>query len=122
MTRQSLLTHTDANQNDLNGLTEDETKHFLTPFAFKMDKSLFGLPLASPSKRGVALLIDLALIALLSDISAGVLALAIAITLYRLGNKKRAQTRGKVKGYKRRAMMRFVAAVMVFIVLLDTFP
>ena len=107
---------------DVAALSEEETKQYLTPFAFKMDKSLFGLPLASPSRRGIALLIDLALIALLSDISGVVLALAIAITLYRLGNIKRAQDRGKLVGYKRRAVMRFIAAFMVFVVLIDTIP
>lgn len=107
---------------DIAILSEEDTKHFLTPLAFKMDKSLFGLPLASPTKRGFALLIDLVLVALLSDTPGVVLALVIAITLYYLGNKKRAQERGKRKGHKRRAIMRFIAAVMLFLVLLDTLP
>ncbi len=126
MTRQTLISDYSAeqavNQNNLDDMSAEDTLHFLTPFAFKMDKSLFGLPLASPSRRGIALLIDLTLIALLSDVSGGFLALAIAITLYRLGNKKRAQARGKSTGYKRRTIMRFVAAFMVFIILLDTLP
>ena len=104
------------------GFTEEETKHYLTPFAFKLDKSLFGLPLASPTKRGIALLIDFSLIALLSDVSGVALALAIAITLYYLGNKKRAQKAGKMKGHKRRKIMRIIAAMMLFVILLDTLP
>jgi len=108
--------------NDISALSEEETKQYLTPFAFKMDKSLFGLPLASPTKRGVALLIDFALIALLSDVSGVFLALAIAVTIYYLGNKKRAIERGKKKGRKRRAIMRFFAALMLFVILLDTLP
>lgn len=107
---------------DVNALSEEETKQYLTPFAFKLDKSLFGLPLASPSKRGIALLIDLGIIALLSEVTGVFLALAIAITLYYLGNKKRAKERGKTKGRKRRAIMRFIAAMVVFVVLLDTLP
>lgn len=103
-------------------LSEEETKQYLTPFAFKMDKSLFGLPLASPTKRGIAFIIDFSFIALLSDISGGILALVIAVTLYYLGNKKRAQQRGKIKGFKRRAIMRFFAALIVFFILLDTLP
>lgn len=110
-----------AQSADINELSAEETKHFLTPFAFTMDKSLFGLPLASPAKRAFALLIDLSLIALLSYVSGGVLALAIAITLYRLGKKHRVQARGS-KGYKRRAIMRFTAALILFFVLLDTIP
>jgi hypothetical protein len=111
------ITNTDAV-----ALSEKETKKYLTPFAFKMDKSLFGLPLASPTKRGIALLIDFGLIALLSEVSGVALALAIAVTLYYLGNKKRALNSNKKRGHKRRKIMRFVAAFMVFIVLLDTIP
>jgi hypothetical protein len=115
------ITNTTTNI-DAAALSEKETKQYLTPFAFKMDESLFGLPLASPAKRGIALLIDLSLIAILSDVTGVALALAIAVTLYYLGNKKRAQNSDKKRGYKRRAIMRFVAAFMVFIVLLDTLP
>jgi uncharacterized RDD family membrane protein YckC len=117
LTQETALEHV-----DINHLTDEETKHFLTPFAFKLDKSLFGLPLASPSKRGIALLIDLCLIALLAEVSGVILALAIAITLYRLGNKNRAEIQGKQRGSKRRAVMRFIAALMVFIILLKTIP
>lgn len=108
---------------DISELSVEETKHFLTPFAFSIDKSLFGLPLASPSKRAIALLIDLILIAILSGIPGVVLALAIAITLYRLGNKQRVkQVSGKTKGAKRRAIMRFISALILFFILLDTLP
>lgn len=103
-------------------VSEEETKHYLTPFAFKLDKSLLGLPLASPAKRGIALIIDFSLIALLSDISGVALALAIAITFYYLGNKKRAEKSGKTTGHKRRKTFRIIAAIMVFFVLLDTLP
>jgi len=107
---------------DVAELSEEETKKYLTPFAFKMDKSLFGLPLASPAKRGIALLIDFSLIAVLSGTSGDILTLTIAITLYYLGNKKRAQRRGKIKGHKRRAIMRFIAGLMLFVTILDTLP
>jgi len=118
----TLLENKNIPNPDVRELSEEETKQYLTPFAFKMDKSLFGLPLASPTKRGVALLIDFSLIALLSDVSGVFLAFAIAVTLYYLGNKKRAQERGKKKGHKRRAIMRFFAALMLFVILLDTLP
>lgn len=109
-------------KNDVEALSKEETKHYLTPFAFTLDKSLFGLPLASPTKRGIALLIDFSLIALLSEVSGVALALAVAITLYYLGNKKRSQNAGKTTGRKRRKIMRIIAAMMVFVVLLDTLP
>ena len=101
-------------------LSEKETKHYLTPFAFKLDKSLFGLPLAAPRKRAIALFLDFTLVAILSSISGGVLALAIAVTLFYLGSKKRAEQLGKTKGRKRRAFLRFLAAFIVLLVLLDS--
>jgi len=63
-------------------LSDEETKQYLTPFAFKMDETLFGLPLASPAKRGIALLIDFSLIAVLSGTSGDILTLSVAFTLY----------------------------------------
>ncbi|PCI60983.1 MAG: hypothetical protein COB35_07335 [Gammaproteobacteria bacterium] len=103
-------------------LSEEETRAILTPFAFKIDKSLFGLSLAKPWKRGVALLIDLLIIAVLSDAPGELLAIVIAITLYRLGGKKRAQQQGKIKGAKRRAVLRGLGIFIVFVMLLDTLP
>ena len=120
-----MITALENNNNsntDVIALSDKETKQYLTPFAFKMDESLFGLPLASPTKRGIALLIDLSLIALLSDVSGVFLAFTIAVTLYYLGNKKRAQKLGKNRGNKRRAIMRFISSIILFIILLNTLP
>lgn len=103
-------------------LSDEETKKILTPFAFEIDKSLFGTPLAAPWKRAAALLIDLLLIAILAETPGELLALVVAVTVFRLGSKKRAQLQGKVKGKKRRAMMRFIGAFIVFVVLVDTLP
>ena len=103
-------------------LTRQETRQILTPFAFKIDQQLFGTALAKPWKRGLAILIDLFLIAMLAEMPGEVLALVIAITAFRLGSKKRAQQMGKTKGRKRRAIMRFIGAFIVFIVLLSTLP
>lgn len=105
---------------EIGALSEEETKHYLTPFAFELDKTLFGLPLAAPRKRAIALLLDFTLVAILSSISGGALALAIAVTLFYLGSKKRALQLGKTKGRKRRAFLRFFAAFIVLLVLLDS--
>jgi hypothetical protein len=96
-------------------LSEEETKKFITPFAFRLDKSLFGLPLASPSKRGFALLIDLCLIALISDLSGGLLALAVAFTLLYLSYQHKVDKQGKVRGGKRRKVLRYIAVFMFVI-------
>jgi hypothetical protein len=117
-----VVNNSSLKDNDTTELSEEETKQYLTPFAFKLDKSLFGLPLASPAKRGIALLIDFSLIAVLSDISGGILALAIAGTLYYLGNKKRAQRLGKIKGRKRRAIMRTIASIIFLLVVITQLP
>jgi len=103
-------------------LSDEETRKILTPFAFDIDKSLFGTALASPTKRALAICIDLIFVALLSDTPGEILALVIAITLYRLGSKQRALKLGKQKGKKRRKLLRFFAFFIVFVVLLNLLP
>ena len=103
-------------------LSREETREILTPFAFEIDKSLFGIALANPWSRGFAMLVDLLAIAILSGAPGELLAIVIAVTAFKLGSKKRAQQMGKVKGRKRRAAMRFTGAFILFVVLLDTLP
>ncbi|MCJ8320578.1 MAG: RDD family protein [Colwellia sp.] len=103
-------------------LSEEETRQILTPFAFDIDKSLFGTALASPTKRALAICIDLFFVALLSDTPGEILALVIAITLYRLGSKQRTLKLGKQKGRKRRKLLRFFAYFIIFVVLLNLLP
>ncbi|KGJ88740.1 RDD family protein [Thalassotalea sp. ND16A] len=103
-------------------LTFDETQEIVTPFAFKLDQNLFGTPIASPWKRGVALAIDGLLIAMLSSAGGEFLAVAFAIMAFRMGSKKRAEQQGKVSGRKRRAVMRFFGAFIVFVLLVETLP
>lgn len=74
--------------NESNGLTEEETKKILTRFAFNIDESLLGIPLAVPWRRGLALLIDFILIAILSGAPGELLAIVVAITFYRIGSSK----------------------------------
>ncbi len=106
--------------NGSNGLTEEETKKILTPFAFNIDESLFGIPLAVPWRRGLALLIDFILIAILSGAPGELLAIVVAITFYRIGSSKSRKT-GKSKGF-RRMVFRFLGAFIIFVVLVDTLP
>ena len=49
-----ILVQTTDSYIDISVLLAEETKHCLTPFAFKIDELLFGLPLASPTKRAIA--------------------------------------------------------------------
>ena len=103
-------------------LTSEETRKVLTPFAFNIDHSLFGITLAAPWRRGLALAIDLLFIALLSDTPGEVLAIVMAITFYRLGNKKRAEQMGQIRGRKKRGLMRLIGALIIFFILADTLP
>ncbi|WP_394174628.1 RDD family protein [Thalassotalea litorea] len=102
--------------------TRRETREVITPFAFTIDQNLFGTAIASPWKRGVAMLIDLILIAILSSAGGEFLALAIAIAAFRFGSKKRAKKLGKVNGSKRRAVMRFFGALIIFVLLVQLLP
>lgn len=111
-----------ASQIDVNGahaLTSSETRQILTPFAFKIDNSLFGLPLARPWKRGAALLIDLLLIAMLAETPGEVLAIVVAITFYRLGSRKK-QNGGAFKRFVK-VFLRIIAAFILFVVVLSGF-
>ncbi len=119
-TKSEMVTNNESSS--VSTLSQEETRQILTPFAFEVDKSLFGIALASPTKRALAICIDLLFIAMLSDTPGEVLALVIAITLYRLGSKKRAIEKGKVKGGKRRKLLRFISVFIVFVVLLETLP
>ncbi|WOH38527.1 RDD family protein [Thalassotalea fonticola] len=103
-------------------LTFDETQEIITPFAFKFNEELFGTAIASPWKRGVAISIDFLLIAALSGAGGELLAIALAIMAFRMGSKRRAEQQGKVKGRKRRAIMRFFGALIVLVLLLNTLP
>jgi len=101
-------------------LTEEETKKILTPFAFKIDETLFGMPLAVPWRRGLALFLDFLLIAILSGAPGELLAIVVAITFYRIGSSKSRKT-GKPKGMKKGAL-RLLGAFIIFVVLVDTLP
>ena len=103
-------------------LSRQETREILTPFAFEINKTLFGTRLASPYKRGFALLIDLMAIAFLSSAPGELLAIVVAITFYRLGNEKRAKELGRVKGIRRRKFARFLGAFILLLILLDWLP
>ncbi|TKB45730.1 RDD family protein [Thalassotalea mangrovi] len=103
-------------------LTRKETKEVITPFAFAIDETLFGTAIAAPWKRGVAMGLDLILIAVLSSAGGEFLALAIAIAAFRFGSKKRAAKLGKEDGTKRRALLRFTGAFILFLLLLSILP
>jgi len=101
--------------------SDRETRAILTPFAFKIDESLFGIPLSKPWKRLVAILIDLMLVLLLAETPGELLAVVIAVFFFRLGNKKRLKGLGKKYG-KRRKLLRFIGAFIIFVLLISVLP
>jgi hypothetical protein len=102
-------------------LSDEETREILTPLAFKIDKSLFGISLAVPWRRGMALLVDLFLVALLSGAPGELLAFLVAITLFKLGSRKRGDKLAK-KSALSKIILRVFAALIVFVVLIDILP
>jgi uncharacterized RDD family membrane protein YckC len=102
-------------------LTEEETKKILTPFAFKIDESLFGIPLAVPWRRGIALFTDFILIAILSGAPGELLAIVVAITSYRMGNTESRKKIGQFKKLKR-VLLKLLGAFIIFIILIETLP
>ncbi|MEI8647509.1 hypothetical protein P4S73_05355 [Paraglaciecola sp. Hal342] len=84
---ESAQTSSDQAPIDSSHLTQKETRNQVTPYAFHVSKSLFGTPLARPIKRGFALMVDAALVALLSQASNIFLALIAAVTFFRAGNR-----------------------------------
>ena len=99
-------------------LTREETRKILTPFAFKIDKSLFGLPLASPIKRAVALLVDFIIIALLAEAPGEWLALFAAYALFKLARRNRNEV-SKTKTFFGRFIIRGLALLIMVIAALS---
>ncbi|MDO6710457.1 RDD family protein [Aliiglaciecola sp. 2_MG-2023] len=59
-----------------------ETRDVITPYAFEVSPELFGTPLATPTRRALALSVDLILVAILSGITGNALAILVAILLW----------------------------------------
>jgi hypothetical protein len=91
-----------------------ETRAIVTPFAFKLAPELIGMPLARPWRRGVAILLDLMLVALLSSISSLWIALLAAIATWVL-SKRHEQV---VSAWARR-WLRIVSTLVIFVVVLE---
>ena len=94
-----------------------ETRDVITPFAFSVSDELIGVPLASPIRRGIALLIDLFLVALLTNVSSMFLAGLVAIMFFRAGNRLKQKKR--FNGL--RVFLRAMAAMLLFVFALGIF-
>ncbi|CAM4121098.1 RDD family protein [Pseudoalteromonas ostreae] len=100
-----------AKQIEQLALTAAETKEVITPYAFKIDQALLGLPLASPTRRALAMVIDVALIFLAAKISAAVIAFVAAMAFYKGTAQKYLPTMSTVW----RRVLKITAASILFI-------
>ncbi|RKZ99281.1 MAG: hypothetical protein DRQ47_11315 [Gammaproteobacteria bacterium] len=65
-----------------------DPRHIITPDAFAVADDLLGLPLATPKKRGLAMLLDLIIIQQLTQAGSTLLGLAIVVVLFLLSRSK----------------------------------
>ena len=92
-------------------LSKAETREVITPYAFKVDNALLGLPLASPTRRALAMIIDVALIFLAAKLSATIIAFVAAMAFYK-GTAQ--QYLPKMSSVWRR-ILKIVAASILFV-------
>ena len=93
-------------------LSDKETREIVTPYAFTVSPELLGQPLATPARRGVAMLIDVFLIAVLSALSALLFAGFVALTFFKAGDRLKQQKRFNLM----RLALRGSAASLLFII------
>jgi hypothetical protein len=91
-------------------LSAKETREIVTPYAFTVSPDLLGQALASPTRRAVAILVDLFLIAVVSGISSLILAGFVALTFFNAGKRLKQQKRFNAL----RLSLRGVAALLIF--------
>ena len=89
---------------------EDKTR--VTPFAFSISEHLLDKPLASPTRRLIALIIDLLCVAILSTLNALFLASLAAITFVRANIRLAHQKRFK----RTRIALSFIIAILLFFI------
>ena len=92
-------------------LSKTETREVITPYAFKVDNALLGIPLATPLKRALAIVIDVALIFVAAKLSATLIAFVAAMAFYK-GTAQ--QYLPKVSSVWRR-ILKIMAASILFV-------
>jgi len=90
-------------------LSDSETRDVITPYAFKVDQALLGIPLAPPVKRAMAMVIDVILIFMAAKLSATLVAFVAAMAFYK-GTAQ--QYLPKMSPFWRRALKLFAASFL----------
>ena len=65
-----------------------ETKEIVTPFAFSINEQVVGLPLASPLRRGIAILVDALLVTLTAKLSIALVSLVASAAIFTASSSK----------------------------------
>jgi hypothetical protein len=94
-------------------MSEEDPRDIVTDYAFRVSPVLLGAALASPRRRGAALLIDGMIVAVLANAPSVIFGLATALVLLRAA--VRPPSGGVIRRSVRRAT-RFVAGVILFVV------
>lgn len=91
-------------------IPERDDKNVITDIAFGVDKSLLGKPIATPTQRGIAILVDAFLVLLLTDVSPLFWAFFAGIAFFKAGKKQ------KNKSWRiTRFFLRFAGAITIFV-------
>jgi hypothetical protein len=98
-------------------LSAKETRKIVTPYAFHVSENLIGTRLASPSKRAMAISIDILLIGLLTQASGFLLAGIAAATFFRAGNR----LKQKKPFNSIRITLRLLTALLLFVFVMGLF-
>lgn len=93
-------------------LTQVETRDIITPYAFKVADDLLGTALATPMRRGIAILLDLLIIVLLTGVDSMILAALFCWMFWRASNKLHARQPEKKRS---NLALRIASVLMLFI-------
>jgi hypothetical protein len=94
-----------------------DQKRIITPEHFKVAPDILGLPLASPTRRAVAMAIDLILILMLVKAGGVFLGFAAVILLFRMSSRK--QPGGSFIKRSVQMTLRVVGGIILFVLILD---
>lgn len=98
-----------ANEKEQSALSGSETRDVITPYAFNVDQALLGIPLATPIRRALAMIIDVILIFMAAKLSATLIAFVAAMAFYK-GTAQ--QYLPKMSPFWRRALKLFAASFL----------
>ncbi|MEW9798549.1 RDD family protein [Alteromonas sp. CYL-A6] len=97
-------------------LTDKQIRDVVTPYEFGVSDHLIGTALARPLRRGVALLIDLFLVVMLTELPSILLAALCVVFFWRAGKRKETPRFAWL-----RKLMKVIAAIILFGVLTALF-